>query len=115
MSRSLGGNLMLVALLITVGGCRSHCQTCGAREEDDDVRMTIDQVPPAVRATIEQHLNGGTITELERSNDEGRTTYDVTVKGSGGTSEFEVGEDGAFLGMDDEDEDNKDKDEDDKD
>ncbi|MCA9279260.1 MAG: PepSY-like domain-containing protein [Phycisphaeraceae bacterium] len=77
-------------------------------EEDDDetdVNVTLDEVPAAVKATILANLNGGTITELERSTEDKETVYEVEVDG---TRDFVVAEDGTYLGEEDDDEDDDD-------
>ena len=92
----------LAALVLVVGcaGERSH-----RHEDNDDESVELADVPVAVRRTIEANLRGGTIDELERSTDGGRVTYDVEVESASGDFEFEVAEDGTFLGIDSEDED----------
>jgi hypothetical protein len=51
-----------------------------------------------VQATIRAHLNGGAITEIERTTDHGGVRYEVDVSDAGGIVEFNVAADGAYLG-----------------
>ena len=81
---------------------------CSGVEREDSHAVAIDQVPPAVRKTIEAHLDGGQVKEIEHSTEKGKAVYEVEVKGAKGTSDFRVGEDGAFLGADREDEEHED-------
>lgn len=97
--------LVLIAAMLAVSACKSG----GDRraERDDDVVVPIEEVPAQVRQTIEAHLNGGKVREIELSSDDGKQTYDVEVDGANGPFEFEVAPDGTFLGMDAEDEDDE--------
>jgi hypothetical protein len=68
----------------------------------DEQPVTIDQVPQAVRATIESHLAGGTIREIERSTDGPRVVYEIEIVGPAGQFELAVAENGALLGVEQE-------------
>lgn len=71
---------------------------------DDDEKVTLEQVPPAVRAVIQQKAAGGTIQEIERETEDGKVIYSVEVLRDGKTVEFEVAADGTFLGFENDDE-----------
>ncbi len=66
-------------------------------------QVSIEQVPPAVRTTIELNLGGGTITEIERSAEGERVVYEVDVAGPNGRFELAVAEDGTLLAVEAED------------
>tara|TARA_R110000744_G_scaffold380529_1_gene501802 strand:- start:10027 stop:10827 length:801 start_codon:yes stop_codon:yes gene_type:complete len=66
--------------------------------------VKLAELPKAVRHTIDQHAKGGKIEQIERETEDGIVVYSVEVEGKGGDFEFEVGEDGTFMGMDTEDE-----------
>lgn len=87
---------------------------------DDEERVTIDQVPAAVRATILKEAKGGTIKEIERETENGKTIYEAEIIIDGKEVEIEVAVDGTLLGReieeaDDDDDDDEDDDEDDDD
>jgi len=63
--------------------------------------VSIDQVPPAVRAAIERELRGGKLEEIERETRNGRTVYEVEFKRDGKDREIHVAEDGTVLKRDD--------------
>lgn len=63
--------------------------------------VSIDQVPPAVRATIERELRGGKLEEIERETRNGRTVYEVEFERDGKDREIHVAEDGTVLKRDD--------------
>ena len=93
--------VVMAGAMATISGCKATCERC----EEDDVVVSIEELPPEVRRTIEANLNGGSVRTIELSDDDGKRTYDVEVDGANGRFEFEVAPDGTFLGMDEEDED----------
>jgi len=78
--------------------------------EDDEVSLTLDQVPAEVRATILAHTPASAIVEIELDNEGGKSVYDVEVAGG---SEFVVAPDGAYLGLEEDDDDGDDDQDDD--
>ena len=100
----------------------------GAAEDEDDEeeseeRVTLSQLPRAVRATLRRESRGGEIEELEREVEHGRVIYEAEVEfETGGREllyEIEIAENGTLLSKvlekeEDEDEDSDD-DEDDED
>jgi len=72
--------------------------------QEDEV-VSLSQVPGAVRKTIMEHAMGGKIEQIEKSDEDGEVVYDVEVEKGGHDFEFEVANDGTFLGTDHEDED----------
>jgi hypothetical protein len=61
----------------------------------DEVK--IDQVPAAVRATIERETRGGRVHEIERSTKRGARVYEVEFIRDNQKYEIHVGEDGTVL------------------
>jgi hypothetical protein len=61
----------------------------------DDV--SVDQLPPPVRATVERETQGGRITELERDQEQGQTIYEVEFSLDGKKYELDVAADGTLL------------------
>ena len=119
-------------LLLPIGGCASNesasADSASKREAetvslgvaassrtDDDEAVTLAQCPAAVRTTIEAHLNGGSIVELERTTDHGEVLYEVDVRGADGVAEFDVAEDGTFRGYEEDDDDGDGEDDEDDD
>jgi uncharacterized membrane protein YkoI len=78
--------------------------------DDGEVRVSLDQVPAAVRAAAESRLAGGTINEVERSVQQGRVVFEFEIKGADGMFDIAVAEDGTYLGTDDDDPDDPDDD-----
>lgn len=109
--------LTCTLLVLALAGCQSSgsavAMGLASSSVGDDEAVTLDQCPPAVRATIEAYLDGGTITELERTTDHGEVLYEVDVRGDGGVVEFDVAEDGTFRGYEGPDDDDDESDDDD--
>jgi uncharacterized membrane protein YkoI len=65
----------------------------------------IDELPPAVRATVERETTGGQIEEIERESKDGRVVYEVEFTRDGLEIELEIAEDGTVLEREEEEED----------
>jgi hypothetical protein len=110
--------------LAIIGGCENGGEDAdvaiGAMSADlseTDAPIALDECPLAVQETIKAHLDGGTITELERTTDHGEVLYEVDLRTDDGVVEFDVAEDGTFRGYeldDDDDDESEDDDSDDE-
>jgi len=97
-------SLALIAIggsAIGMGALMSEVDGHSSKQEDETV--TISQVPSAARKTIMEHAMGGKIEQIEKSDEDGKIVYDVEVENNGHGFEFEVAQDGTFLGTDPED------------
>jgi hypothetical protein len=83
-------------------------------EDKDEVKVTIDQVPAPVKATLEKESSGGTISEIEKDTTEGKTVYEADATIGGKKYEIKVAEDGTLLTKKLDDEEDDDKEDDDK-
>ena len=80
---------------------------------DGETKVPIEEIPPAVKATIFAEAKGGTIEEIEMETEDGKTIYEAEVIIDGQEIEIEVAPDGTLLGKEIEDnEDDGDEDED---
>lgn len=78
----------------------------GTQDGDEgDEAVALEDCPDAVQATIRAHMDGGTITELERTTDHGEVLYEVDVRTGKGVVEFDVAADGTFRGYEADDDD----------
>jgi len=66
----------------------------GKKKEE---KVTIDQVPPAVKATILREAGGNKIEEIEKETKDGKTVYEAEWKADGKEIELTVAEDGTVL------------------
>jgi len=64
----------------------------------DEEQVSLDQVPPAVKATILKEAQGATIQEIERQTQAGEVTYEANVIIGAQEVEIEVAADGTLLG-----------------
>ncbi len=59
--------------------------------------LTIEQLPPAVRATVDQETRGGQIKDIERDREAGQVVYEIEFTLDGKAYELEIAEDGKLL------------------
>lgn len=59
--------------------------------------VTLDELPAAVRATVEKETAGAEIEELEKGTEGGKTFYEVEFKKDGETPEVIIDPDGSVL------------------
>ena len=60
-------------------------------------KVTIDQVPATVRATIEKETKGASVKEIERETQNGMKVYEVEYIRDNKKYEMHVAEDGMVL------------------
>jgi hypothetical protein len=69
-------------------------------ENDNQQKIAISDMPAAVQKTIQDNLNGGTITKTAKETEGGETAYEAYVKKSGGEEvEIKVAQDGKLIGV----------------
>jgi hypothetical protein len=69
-------------------------------ENDNQQKIAMSDMPAAVQKTIQDNLNGGTITETAKETEGGNTVYEAYAKTSGGEEvEIKVAEDGSLVGI----------------
>ncbi len=62
-----------------------------------DVEVFLNEVPLAVQKTIQAHVGNNSLGEIDRSIENGETTYSAEMTRDGKTRGFTVGEDGELL------------------
>jgi uncharacterized protein YpmB len=65
--------------------------------ETHETRLSLDQVPQAVKATIEKETAGAKLGEIEKETEHGRTFYEAEFTKNGRTSYVHVADDGKVL------------------
>jgi hypothetical protein len=89
-------------------------------DQEESAAVTIDDVPQAVKETLQKEANGGTIEEIETETEDGKTVYCADIVQDGKNIELKVDEGGKVLSKeaeadeDDEDEGEQADDEDEK-
>jgi hypothetical protein len=89
---------LMAAGLMTVGlGCSQMHKDKEAKEEGDEVKMSINDVPAPVRATLTQEAAGAKIDTVDKETDDGKTIYEADVMSGGKNWELKVAPDGKLL------------------
>lgn len=91
----------LMAPLMLAGGVAGLAVGCGSsgNGEGSSVRVSLEDLPDAPRATVQKLTAGGQIERIDREVEDGRVVYDVEATVGGKHVEFLVAEsDGAVLG-----------------
>jgi uncharacterized membrane protein YkoI len=88
----------LVALLALGAGCAHNMNNHDEEgEEANEVKMTLDQVPAPVRATLTREANGATIKTVDKEEQHGQTIYETDVMSGGKNWEIKVDENGKLI------------------
>lgn len=66
-------------------------------EEGNEVKMTLDQVPPAVRASLEREAQGAVIKTVDKEEDKGKVIYETDVMVNGKNWEIKVDGEGKVV------------------
>ena len=75
-------------------------------ENDNEQKIAMSDIPAAVQKTIQDNLDGGTITKTAKETEGSDTMYEAYVKKSGGEEvEIKVAADGKLIGVGKEEED----------
>lgn len=89
----------IVAVGLIAGSASAEEKKAKKKEE----KVTIDQVPEAVKKTILKEAGANKIKEIEKVTAVGKTTYEAEWIVGGKEIEIEVAEDGTLLGKKEED------------
>jgi hypothetical protein len=68
-----------------------------AEKEKDEQKVSLDQVPAAVKATFAKESDGAEVKEVEKETEDGKAAYETTVSIKGKEYEIKVAEDGTLL------------------
>jgi len=101
-------------LLLTPDGRRIEEEAEKGKQDEgeDEEKVSIDDVPTAVKATILKHADGGKIQEIERGNEDGKVIYEAKVLIGDKEIELKIDSSGKLLSKEMQDEDDDDNDED---
>ena len=90
-----------VAVLAMAMGCESFNKMMGKKEsgEGKEVRVTLDQLSPQAKATVQREIKGGQVEKLTAETERGREVYDVEANVDGKHMEYLIAKDtGEVLG-----------------
>lgn len=91
--------LVCVALVAVSMALMVSCKSIGSHGEDDEneVEMSLDQVPAPVRATILREAKGQKIEEVERTGEGADAIYEVDLMMDGQEYELKVSATGEVI------------------
>ena len=89
-------SILAVVLILAAAGC-SGLRGRRAKQEPPAPQVSLSQVPEPARATIERLTAGGTIQQIEKAQEGGRTVYDVEATLRDRDVEYDVAADGTVL------------------
>ena len=69
----------------------------GWSAEKGETRLSMDQLPAAVKATIQKETAGAKVEEIEKETEGGKSFYEAEFEKNGHTSYIHVAEDGKVL------------------
>jgi len=94
-------NRRIIATIVIIGlAAIGVLVFAGMNKEENKQKVAMTELPAAVQKTIQDNLEGGTVTETAKKTEGGRTYYDAEVqKAGGGKAEIKVAENGALIGV----------------
>jgi uncharacterized membrane protein YkoI len=88
--------LGLAVAAATTIGC-NHMSKEKEENEENEVKMTLDQVPAAAREGLQREAGGASITQVDKEDIKGKTGYEVDVMKDGKNWEIIVDENGKLI------------------
>jgi uncharacterized membrane protein YkoI len=85
----------VVVVGLSIVGLAACDEVTGRGEQGE--KVAIDQVPPAVKATIEQESKGGAVKDIEKLSQDGKTVYGADIVKNGNERESLIAEDGTII------------------
>ena len=88
-----------IGLLVLAAGCtqmRSHKES-DEGDEQNEVKMSINDVPAPVRQTLSQQDNGASIKHVDRETSNGKLVYEADVVQNGQNMEIKVDPSGQIV------------------
>ena len=91
-------SVVAAAFAFSAGCSQMHKNHEEEEDEGNEVKMTLDQVPAPVRATLEQQAGGATIKTVDQEHPKsGKVVYETDVMQGGKNWEIRVAEDGTLI------------------
>jgi hypothetical protein len=84
-----------VAVLSVAGAERGETEK--PKKKAKTVKQTVDDLPPAVKATLQAQVGGGKIVEVKQKTKKGRVVFHADVLTNGKDWEIDVVADGTLL------------------
>jgi hypothetical protein len=91
----------LASLGLAVASCASNGGHEGKevkdKDDDNEVTVTLDQLPDPVKQTVTFEAMGGTLGKISKETDDGKNVYEADATIGGKAYEMKVAEDGTLL------------------
>jgi len=90
--------------LLVAQGCATHGEHSGKDVEEDEVKVALTDCPAPVQATLKREVGSGSITDIDKETEHGKTIYEADAMIDGKNYEIKVNTDGSLIGkkLDDE-------------
>jgi uncharacterized membrane protein YkoI len=95
--RYLTAALTIVFALATCLATGSAVLAADKKTEREEQQISMDQVPAAVKATLEREAKGGTLGSVMQETEKGKTFYEAEIDKNGKKSYVHVAPDGKVL------------------
>ncbi len=102
----------ILAAFLSIGivGAVTSASAADKHKDKQDVKIPMDQVPAAVKATLEKEAKGGKIGDIDKETEKGKVIYSADVTIDGKAFEVKVAEDGSLISKKADDDKKEDKD-----
>jgi hypothetical protein len=88
---------MSATFLLTAGLAVGICGVSAVHASSGEVKVTVEQTPPAVQQTIKRELVGARLEDIARKQRQGKTVYETDIIKDGYKWEVVIGEDGQVV------------------
>jgi uncharacterized membrane protein YkoI len=95
-SRILEAAFLLSVAVLSVAGAGTG-ETEKPKKKEKAVKLTVNDLPPAVKATLQEQVGGGKIVEVKQKTKKGRVVFHADVLTNGKDWEIDVVADGTLL------------------
>ena len=95
----VAGVLFSAAAPSEVWAVRGEGQAETGRRNNSEEKISMSDVPAAVRRTIDREARGGNITEIVKKTIDGNTIYEFEVQMHGAELDYSIAPDGRYLGV----------------
>jgi uncharacterized membrane protein YkoI len=95
--RLLTVSTLVAALALTPGFGVSAADKTDKKFEREEKAVPLDQVPPAVKATIDKEAKGGTPVAVMMETEKGKTFYEVEISKNNKAQYIHIAQDGKVL------------------
>ena len=86
-----------LTLLAGLTFAAAGCNTSQRERESDEVEVTFDQVPPAVRETLSRESGGDPVGKIVVEREKGKAVYEAMITKAGKTWEIDIDEAGNVV------------------